>query len=270
MLSRLQLFQGDAEAADELRQEARESLESYIAEHPEDLEARITWARCLLDGEEWNRLTQVLDRLRDLETDSDYRDRLGTLSLAASQSQSLASPAGAERAIRFARWAFPLLSDPRPAAWRQIELASQGIAVPSEATGEIRDWLDQSLDVQADDASLWVLRGKLAEVSEDRDAAEQGYKRAAELEPDFLPELGSFYRRQGNTKQLAETDQKIIDYFEPQLAEDPEAYLARTAIAEAYADQGRWQEARELLSVDADNPRLRLTLATICTREFDA
>jgi Flp pilus assembly protein TadD len=46
--------------------------------------------------------------------------------------------------------------------------------------------------------------------------------------------------------------------------------VARAALAESFADQGGWEEARQLLSTVDDNPRLRLALAAICTREFDA
>jgi Flp pilus assembly protein TadD len=62
----------------------------------------------------------------------------------------------------------------------------------------------------------------------------------------------------------------MIETFQPKLKEDPDAHLARVALAEAYADLGRWEEARTLLSGVADHPRLRVALAAICTREFDA
>jgi tetratricopeptide (TPR) repeat protein len=274
MLSRLLLYQGDREAARELREQARVTLESYIADHPEDLEARITWARCLLDGSEWTRLTQVLTGLEALETDANFRDRLGQLAIAASQQQRLSSPLEIQLAVEYARFAFPLLVDRSAAAWRLVELAGFGIEVPVQVLQRVGEWLDETDENPPADprklASRWFLRALLAEVSGDPVAAEQAYQQAADLDANFLRELATYYRRQGKAEQLLETGRRIREHFEPVLEEHPENTAARISLAEVAADRGQWEEMRNLLAVPDGPVLLRIAMAELCTRRFDA
>lgn len=270
MLSRLQLLHGDLKAASKLREDARKSLESYISNHPEDMEARIAWARCLLDGSEWDRFTQVVSELNAQETDADYRDRLGRLALAASQMQPLTSTATVQRAIAYTRVAFPLLLDRRPAALHLMELSSQGLTIPPEAMNEVRQWLDQAITQQDGDASLWGLRGTFAELAHDPAAAKDAFERAAQLDPNFLAELAAFHRRQKNSQQLADVDNRLMKHFETRLADKPDDPSARAALAECYADQGRWDMAKKILAGTDKSPQLRMAVAALSVREFDA
>jgi tetratricopeptide (TPR) repeat protein len=224
----------------------------------------------LLDGGQWDTLTQVLGALEARDTDADYRDRLGNLAVAASQAQPLASPTGAQRAVRYAAWAFPLLQDRRLAAWRLVELASLGLPIPPDVMDEVRKWADQARSQQAADAPLWVLRGRFAELANDLAAANESYEQSAKLDPNSLGELASFHRRQKNAEQLAEAGRRAMEHFESRLQEKPDDPLARATLADVYADQGRWAEARQMLAAADKNPQLRPALAAICIRQFDA
>lgn len=270
MLSQLQLLHGNPDLAGKLRDEARKTLDPYIADHPDDLEARFTWALCLRDDNDWENFTRVLSGLVGLETDAGYRDRLGRLALSASEAQLLASPVASQRAAQYAVWAFQMLRDRRQAASRLIDLASADIAVPAETMDVVRQWLSDASNGKADDPIVWILRGRCAALDKNLAAAKEAFERSVQLDPNALAELATFHRRHKHAAELAEVDRRVIAHFEPRIANKTDDALARVALAQAYADQGRWNDARQLLSTADTNPPLRPTLATICIRQFDA
>ena len=270
VLSHVLLDQGKEAESAKYRRQAKKALEAYIAKHPRDLEAQLAWAQSLLDGGQWEELTRVLSGLEHLEADARIENRLGSLYLDASKTQSLVSPSAVRRAIEYAQRSFPLLEDRRLSAWRLIELAGYNHAIPGEALDEVRDWLRQECEAQPDDTALWLLRAQLAELIEDFADAEQSLVRAVRLDKRAGSELISFYRRRGNTDKLGAIGQQAVKYFESCLAGNPQDRLARISLANVYADLQCWEKARELLSPAGGDPYLRSALAAICIREFDA
>ncbi len=270
VLSHMMLGGGQEAEAAEYREQARESLEVYIAKHPNDLEARIAWAQSLVDGGQWEELTRVLSGLQHLEVDASVQNRLGSLYLAASKAQSLTSPSAARRAVDYAQHSFSLLQDQKLGAWRLIELAGYHQAIPVKTVHEVRDWLRQACEEQPDDTALWLLRAQLAELIKDLPDAERSLVRAVRTDPRAGRELTSFYRRQGNAEKLAVVGPQAVEYFESCLAENPRGPLTRILLANVYADLQRWEQARELVSAADGVPDMRSALAEICIREFDA
>lgn len=270
ILSQLERQRGNAAVAETHRQAARESLQTYIRQHPEDREARLGWARCLLDGREWAALDPLLAQLRAAADGARFRDRLGQLHLTAAQQHPLNTPARVQTAVGYAREAFSLLEDPSPAAWQLIQFARVPGTVPRDLLERLRDWRQAAAQDRPDDSRWGLLAAGIAEALGDITAAEVAFRQAAATDPRTLSELASFYRRRGAADSLAETNLAIAAHFEARLRQQPGDSTARIVLAQAYASLGRWREAEQIVTAAASTPSARLTMAGLFVEEYDA
>lgn len=269
VLSQLERQRGQLEAAEEHRRAARESLRSYVLEHPDDREARLGWGRCLLDGGEWAELGPLLAHLRRSRPSGRFRDRLGQLHLTAAQRHPLGTPAMVQAAVGYARDAFDLLDDPAPAAWQLIQFSRVAGTVPRELLVRIRQWQQDAARQRPADHRFGLIAAGLAEALGDP-AAEADFQNAAKLDPRALSELASFYRRQKNTEKLAQTNAAIISHFESAAQEHTTDSTSLIVVAQAYAAQQRWPEARKIVGAAANKPAARAVMAGLFVEEFDA
>jgi len=163
VLSQLERQRGHLEGADEHRRAARDSLRSYVLQHPDDREARLGWGRCLLDGGEWAELGPLLAHLRRSRPSGRFRDRLGQLHLTAAQQHPLGTPAMVQAAVGYARDAFDLLDDPSPAAWQLIQFSRVAGTVPRELLVRIQHWQQDAARKQPADHRFGLIAAGLAE-----------------------------------------------------------------------------------------------------------
>ena len=150
LLSQLDRQRGNAAAAEQHRQAASKSLQSYIQLHPEDLEARLAWGRCLLDGGEWAALDTLLAYLRQEGTDRRFRNRLGQLHLTAAEQYPRETQEMRQTAAGYALHAFDLLEEPSAAAWPLLQLASSPGTVPRDSLVRMQKWYDRTSASQPD------------------------------------------------------------------------------------------------------------------------
>lgn len=270
ILSQLERQRGNAAAAETHRQAARASLQAHVRQHPEDSEARLGWARCLLDGREWAALEPLLAQLRASADSARFRDRLGQLHLTAAQQYPLNTPARVQAAVGYAREAFELLEDPSPAVWQLIQFARFPGTVSRELLERLRDWRQAAAEDQPNDSRLGLLAAGIAEALGDAAAAEAAFRQAAATDPRGLSELASFYRRRGDADRLAETNLAIIEHFAARVRQQPDDSTARIVLAQAYASLERWADAEQIVTATAGAPSARLTMAGLFIDEYDA
>jgi tetratricopeptide (TPR) repeat protein len=270
VLSELERQRGNAAAAERHRQAASEGLGRYVQEHPDDLEARLAWGRCLVDGGEWAALDSLLDFLRREASERRFRNRLGQLHLSAAEEYPRETQPMRRTAAAYAQHAFDLLESPSAAVWALLKLADSPDVVDRDCLLGLEKWYQQAPPEQLGQVNRLMIGARLAEALGDLKQAEARYQAAAELEPLAFPELAGFYRRRGDADHLAKTNAAIIEHFEGQRKQSPRDARASIVLAQAYAGQRRWAEARTVLAAAPQNGDVRAALAALCVDEFDA
>jgi tetratricopeptide (TPR) repeat protein len=99
------------------------------------------------------------------------------------------------------------------------------------------------IDKDSTNTRMWYSIGTAYELKDSTDQAINAYEKALSFDPAFDPAAERIYRL---CRQSAQWD-RLVSIFDPYHLRDPEKYIYRIGLAEAYINQERYSDSKELL-----------------------